>query len=207
MNCLLCSHVADEFHGAAFKCAHCGFVFKNPLNFLSAEEDVTRYSLHNNNSEDPGYQKFLNKLLIPLENFLPEKFSSLDFGCGPGPTLSGLLKNKGGTVFNYDPIFFNDKSVLQSRYNVVTATEVVEHFKTPDLDWDLLVSLVLPGGLLGIMTQFLNEDIDYDKWWYKNDPTHIGFYNEKSVSYLASKYQLEIIYNDKISVVLFRKKI
>lgn len=206
MKCLLCSHVADEFYGVAFKCAQCGLVFKRPSEFLSAEEDVTRYSLHNNNSEDPGYQKFLNKLLTPLESFLPEKFNSLDFGCGPGPTLSGLLKNKGGTVSDYDPIFHNDLSLLQSKYDVVTATEVVEHFKNPAHDWDQLVSLVLSGGMLGIMTQFLNDDIDYQKWWYKNDPTHIGFYNEKTFIFLAEKYKLEIIYNDKSSVIIFRKK-
>lgn len=206
MNCLFCSHLSEDFYGIAFKCPQCSLVFKNPSEHLNEEEDFRRYSLHQNNSADPGYVNFLNKLLGPLAEFLPEKFCALDFGCGPGPTLSRMMEEKGGTVFNYDPIFHKNDSLLNDKYDVVTATEVVEHFKTPDLDWEKLVGLVAPGGLLAIMTQFLGSAIDYHKWWYKNDPTHVVFYNEKTFQFLADKFQLEKIFDDKNSVIIFRKK-
>lgn len=190
----------------AFECSQCALVFKNPRVHLNQEEDVKRYSTHQNNEHDQGYVGFLNRMLNPLSPFLPESFEALDFGCGPGPTLSILLKEKGGSVENYDPIFFKNLGALSRTYDVVTSTEVVEHFKSPLEDWILLASLVKPQGLMAVMTQFANVAIDYKSWWYKNDPTHVVFYRDETFSYLARLFHLEIIFNDKNSVVIFRKK-
>lgn len=207
MNCLLCSHPAEDFLGVAYKCPRCFLVFKNPAQHLETEAENERYGLHQNNVEDPGYKKFLNKLLIPLSDFLPEHFTALDFGCGPGPLVSMLLEEKGGTTFNYDPLFKAENSLLNSQYDVVTSTEVVEHFKNPDRDWKTLTALVKPGGLLAIMTQFLKEETDYLNWWYKNDPTHVVFYNQKTFSYLEETFGLERLFDDNLSVIIFRKKL
>ena len=141
-----------------------------------------------------------------MASFLNDSFVSLDYGCGPGPTLSILLKEKGGVVFDYDPLFYPEEKLLELQYDVVTSTEVVEHFKVPAQNWEELTGLVKPGGILGIMTQFLTESIDYQSWWYKNDPTHVSFYNEKTFKYLAEKYNLEKFYTDEKSVIIFRKK-
>lgn len=206
MDCLLCHSVSLIERQDVFSCSRCGLVFKNPSLFLTLEEDFKRYSSHQNNNQDPGYIHFLERLLNPMIPFLPEKFTSLDYGCGPGPTLSSLLKKKGGIVFNYDLLFYPDNHLLEKTYDVVTSTEVVEHFKNPDQNWEELISLVKPGGVLGIMTQFLTEEIVYQSWWYKNDPTHVTFYNVKTFDYLATKYNLEEIYNDQKAVVIFRKK-
>lgn len=207
MNCLLCHTDSTPFEAETFSCPQCALIFKNPDIFLNAEEDVERYSSHQNNSEDQGYRDFLGKLAHPLKEFLPGHFVGLDFGCGPGPTLSLILEDMGGEMENYDPIFFSDAHLLiPDTYDVVTSTEVVEHFKTPEQDWDLLVGLVKDGGLLGIMTQFYKAEIDFKGWWYKNDPTHVVFYQEKTLSYLAEKYGLEMLYNDHKSVVIFRKR-
>lgn len=182
-------------------------MFKNPSQHLNSAEDLERYSSHQNNAEDPGYRKFLNKLLEPLKTFLPEKFTAIDFGCGPGPVLAMMLRELGGTVMNFDPVFYQDRSLLEGKYDVVTSTEVVEHFKEPSTDWRVLVNLVAPGGLLGIMTQFLKEDTDYMTWWYKNDPTHVAFYNAKTFTYLEETFGLEKLFDDNNSVIIFRKKI
>jgi 2-polyprenyl-3-methyl-5-hydroxy-6-metoxy-1,4-benzoquinol methylase len=136
---------------------------------------------------------------------LPKSFRALDFGCGPGPTISILLKELGGEVENYDPIFYKNDEALTKTFDVVTSTEVVEHFKSPEADWNMLVSLIKPQGLLAVMTQFISSDVDYKTWWYKNDPTHVVFYKEETLEYLANRFQLEIIFNDKKSVVIFRK--
>lgn len=207
MDCLLCHSDSTSFVAGTFICPECALVFKNPADFLSASDDHDRYAQHQNNSEDQGYRDFLGKLLNPLKEFLPPHFYALDFGCGPGPTLSLLLEDEGGDVENYDPIFFPDAHLLiPETYDLVTSTEVVEHFKTPEKDWELLVGLVKDGGLLGVMTQFYVESIDFQKWWYKNDPTHVAFYQEKTLNYLAETYHLDMIYNDHKSVVIFRKR-
>ena len=206
MNCLLCHQPSSLNLNEAFECSHCGLVFKNPQVHWNSDQDFKRYSTHNNNEQDQGYIDFLNHLVDPLTQFLPLNFESLDFGCGPGPIMSLLLKEKGGVIANYDPIFLKNDEALNRTYDVVTSSEVVEHFKKPDKDWDLLVSLVRPNGVLGIMTLFISSEIDYKSWWYKNDPTHVVFYGEKTCAYLANRFNLEIIYNDKKSVIIFRKK-
>lgn len=205
MNCLLCHSISTLKSDETFLCPDCGLVFKNPALHLSNEEDLKRYSSHQNNKEDQGYIDFLNKLVIPLAGFLPSQFNALDFGCGPGPTLGLLLSKFGGVVENYDPIFFPRKELLDKKFDVVTSTEVVEHFKNPAEDWALLVDRVKAGGLLAIMTQFINSGIDYKSWWYKNDPTHVVFYQEKTFEFLAAKFGLEVLFDDKKSVIIFRK--
>jgi uncharacterized C2H2 Zn-finger protein len=189
-----------------FECPNCGLVFKNPLLHLNHVEDFKRYSSHQNDEKDQRYLDFLNKLVTPLLPFLPNQFCALDFGCGPGPALSLILEGHGGVVRNYDPLFFPNTDILNLEFDVVTSSEVVEHFKNPKYDWEQLIARVKSKGLLGIMTQFINPEINYISWWYKNDPTHVVFYQEKTLHYLAKTYHLEILFNDKKSVVIFRKK-
>lgn len=206
MKCLLCHSSTEDYVADVFQCNNCRLIFKNPNIHLSSAEDFKRYSTHQNNSQDQGYIDFLNRLVQPLSNFLPPTYSALDFGCGPGPTLSILLKKSGAETYNYDPIFFPEEKLLEKKYDVVTATEVAEHFKTPESDWKLLLNLVAPNGLLGIMTQMFNDSIDYQSWWYKNDPTHVVFYQKKTFDYLESFFDLEKIYDDNKSVIIYRKK-
>ncbi len=206
MNCLLCHTPDTDLFCDAFKCSHCGLVFKNPNVFATTEKELARYLTHQNNSEDLGYINFLKQLINPLTQFLAPSFSLLDYGCGPGPTLSILMEKLGGKVHNFDPLFHPDKELLNVKYDVVTSTEVVEHFKNPAESWEELINLVKPNALLAIMTLFLNEDVDYKSWWYKNDMTHIVFYNQKTFNFLAEKFNLEILFNDSKSVLIFRKK-
>lgn len=206
MNCPLCQHAIFDIEAEPFKCSHCKLVFKNPKNYISKTKEFERYLTHQNNHNDQGYIEFLNKLINPLSTFLIAPFKAIDFGCGPGPTLSSLLKEKGGDIENFDPYFFNNLNLLDTTYDVVTSSEVVEHFKSPSDDWNLLVSLVKPNGLLGIMTLFIADEIDYKSWWYKNDFTHIVFYKEETFLYLAERFNLDIVFNDHKSVIIFKKR-
>ncbi len=208
MDCPLCAFESSLFEAKTFLCSNCSLVFKDSDSFLSDAEDFERYSFHQNNSHDQGYIDFLSKLVTPLRACLPQHFSGLDFGCGPGPTLSSILEDCGGEMSFYDPHFFPDGHLLiPETYDVVTCTEVVEHFKTPSADGDLLVSLVKEGGFLGVMTQFFNtKDMDYKSWWYKNDPTHVTFYQRETLEYLANSYEMDLVYCDDKSVVIFKKR-
>jgi hypothetical protein len=206
VNCLLCQHESREFSQGVFECSHCFLIFKDPQCFLSKDEDIIRYGSHLNSKEDEGYVTFLEKLILPLTTFLPEKFTALDFGCGPGPTLSYLLGKYGGIVENYDPLFYPDAHhLIPEFYDIVTSTEVVEHFKYPRMNWSEMIDLLKDNGTLAIMTQFFKPETNYESWWYKNDPTHIVFYQEETFNYLAREFQLEILYNDHKSVIIFKK--
>ena len=58
----------------------------------------------------------------------------------------------------YDPLFAPDRGVLQATYDFVTCTETAEHFHDPALEFARLDALLRPGGLLGLMTVFQNDD-------------------------------------------------
>jgi len=208
MDCPLCFNESSLFDSNTFSCSNCSLIFKDSILHLSSDEEFIRYGHHQNSSDDQGYLDFLNKLLMPLKTFLPSDFVGIDFGCGPGPTLSSLLEECGGEVSFYDPHFYPDaQTLIPDFYDVVTCTEVVEHFKNPSHDWEILMGLAKEGGLIAIMTQIFNKNLkDYSTWWYKNDPTHVVFYQKESIYYISEKYACDLVYFDEKSVAIFKKR-
>lgn len=207
MLCLLCAHPAQSAELQTYDCEHCGLKFKDPASFITPAEEAIRYSHHNNDSSDEGYRKFLNKLVTPLQNFLPAgQFNHIDFGCGPEPTVSLLLQSSKVQSRNYDPQFYPDNDLLTKNfYDVLTSTEVVEHFRNPANDWNLMISLVKQNGIMAIMTQLLKDETKYTDWWYKNDPTHIVFYRKKTIDMICRIHNLDLLFCDQQSVMIFKK--
>ena len=171
---------------------------------LSTQDEKSEYDLHQNSPADQGYRRFLSRLFEPVNQIVLEEFEKpaegLDFGSGPGPTLSVMLEEAGHSMQIYDPFYAPDESVLNRRYDFVTATEVVEHFRQPAQDLHRLWSLVKPGGVLGIMTKLALDRDAFFGWHYKDDPTHIAFYSRETFEYLSGFWSagLEIIGNDVI---------
>ena len=202
-SCFLCGSSSHNFFEKTYKCSRCFFIFKTEELFLSKEDEEARYRFHQNKENDQGYKDFLNRLVVPLKTFLKKENSFLDYGCGSYSQLSKLVEDHVATTDFYAPLFFpNQNNVTQ--YDIVACTEVVEHFKNPLENWKKLIKTVKPQGILAVMTQFYDETIDYKTWWYKNDPTHIGFYSEETFEYLAEKFHIKILYNDHRSVIIFR---
>ena len=137
--------------------------------------------------DDPGYRSFLSKLVEPLAQRLSSGARGLDFGCGPGPAASAMLRERGFAVALFDPFFAPDESVLRQGYDFIICTEVVEHFHRPAEEFDRLGELLLPGGLLAVMTCFQSGDERFAGWHYRRDPTHVTFYREKTLRFLAKQ--------------------
>ncbi len=208
-HCPLCGSDRTEFffedsRRSFFRCALCSLVHVPACFHLSDEAERARYDLHQNSEDDEGYRNFLSQLSTPLLDRLPDQAQGLDFGCGPGPTLSGMLEERGHQVALYDKFYAPDRAVLDTTYDFVTATEVVEHLRTPAADLDLIWACVKPGGWLAIMTQFLVSQIRFKGWFYKNDLTHVGFFSPQTFEWLAVRWsaQIEI---EKPGVVLMQK--
>jgi len=105
----------------------------------------------------------------------------------------------------YDPRYAADESVLEIEYDFVTATEVVEHLRSPKQTLDGMWQRVKPGGYLGIMSKLVIGQEAFANWHYKNDDTHICFYSKETFSWLAGQWRTEALFVDK-DVVLFRKR-
>lgn len=185
-------------------CPVCGTVFVPPAFHLTAEREKAEYDLHRNDVSDPGYRRFLARMAAPLLARLPVPAQGLDFGCGPGPALAAMLREAGHSCALYDLYYFPDEQVLRTRYDFITATEVVEHLANPRAVLARLWACLKPGATLALMTKRVQDAEAFRHWHYKNDPTHITFFSVGSFAWLAQHWgaTLELIDSD---VVFFTK--
>ncbi len=203
-NCPLCGATGEVFYKHYQHCKQCDLIAAYPGHYLSAADEKAQYDLHQNSPDDPAYREFLNQLCKPIIKLKPAPAKLLDFGSGPGPTLSVMMEEKGYEVSNYDLYYAHDKNVLEKQYEVITMTEVLEHLQQPFVEVKNLVSLMKAGGLLGIMTS-LHDGVEiFPDWHYKNDPTHICFFSQQSIAWLAKVIGLEIELLDQ-RVMILRK--
>jgi len=207
--CPLCSsNLTENLHQDSnrefLRCRHCDFVFVPKIYHLSEKDEKARYDSHNNDPEDDRYRNFLTQLLSPLQERMPKRASGLDFGSGPGPTLSLMLEECGYSVDLFDKFYARNKAVFDKQYDFITASEVVEHLRQPMVELNRLMTLLKSNGIFAIMTQILTPEIDFEQWYYKNDPSHIGFFSEKALNFLAEKWQAEL-YVISERVIIFKK--
>ena len=209
ITCSLCqSDKTSHFHKEEFRqfliCLNCEYVFVPKIYQLSEDEEKSRYDTHNNDSKDVRYRQFLSQLSEPLLKKISDNSFGLDFGSGPGPTLSLMLEDYGHKVALFDKFYAKDTSVFNRKYDFITATEVIEHLSNPMTEINRLIKCLNDGGYLAVMTQILTSKINFSNWYYKNDPSHIGFFSKKTLSYLASNFDLEVEFISE-RVIFFRK--
>jgi len=185
-------------------CETCHLVFVPPDQFLSAEAEKAAYDHHQNSPFDPAYRRFLSRLFIPMNERLTPGSHGLDFGSGPGPTLSLMFEETGHSVAIYDYFYANDRSLLQQPYDFITTSEVVEHLHQPRKELEGLWEILKPGGTLGIMTKRVLNQEAFAKWHYKNDLTHVCFFSIPTFQWLAKQWQAELTVVGK-DIVLFQK--
>ncbi len=209
MLCPLClqaspHHYHQDKRRHYFQCGRCQLVFVDPASLLPASAEKQVYDQLQNTNEDEGYRRFLTRLAEPLLARLPLQQHGLDFGCGPGPVLAQMLTEAGHQVALFDPYYQPDRTPLKQSYDFITCTEAIEHFYQPRREWHLLLSLLKPGGYLGLMTKLVRNPTAFAQWHYKNDLTHVSFFSEATFTYLAQAdgLRLEFIGND---VILLQK--
>jgi len=208
-SCRLCgAERVQPFYSDArreyLQCTRCMLVFVPERFLLSAADEKAHYDRHENHPHDLEYRRFLSRLADPLMQNLSPGAIGLDFGSGPGPTLSRMLAEAGFPMSIYDPFYAPDDSVWQRSYDFVTSSEVVEHLHRPRYELERLWAVLRPGGVLGIMTKRLIDRDAFENWHYKNDPTHVLFFSEPTFAWLSGHWSasLQVVGPD---VVLLRK--
>lgn len=206
--CPLCATVCTQRieHDSGrhcFVCGTCALVHVAREHRLGRAQEAAHYDTHENSPHDPHYRGFLDRLLRPLVERLAPGARGLDFGSGPGPTLSVMFEERGFPMEIYDPFFAPDRAVLHRRFDFVSCSETVEHFFEPATEFARFERLVQPGGWLAIMTRMTPDLSQFRQWHYPRDPTHVCFYGLDTMQWIAHRHgwQLEI---PGANVVLFR---
>ena len=196
--------IADVNNRDYFECSVCQLVFLSPAQRPDPAAERAHYNTHENDPKDQRYRAFLNQLAAPLIDRLPAHAQGLDYGSGPGPTLSVMLREQGFDMEIYDPFFAPDITVLQQTYGFITCSETAEHFFMPAVEFGRLNQILRPGGWLGILTQMREPEHEFSAWHYIRDPTHVCFYNTDTMHWIAKHFGW-ILHTPQKNVVLFQK--
>lgn len=210
MKCRLCNSTSlrkiNRDEQLYYYCNNCELIFIDSSEFPSRKEELERYKEHDNTHENEGYvnmfQRFIDSIVKPYQNVMGREV--LEFGCGPGPVLADLLEEMGFKVDRYDPYFFPKKIYKEKQYDLITSTEVFEHLQRPYETIDKLVKHLKDKAYLAVMTSFHPGIDNFKEWWYPWDPTHIVFYNNTTMKWIADEFSLKLIKMEKQKYCLFK---
>lgn len=147
-----------------------------------------RYLTHNNDVNDRRYRNFVSPIVnAVLDDMKPLHHKGLDFGAGTGPVITKILLEKKYNIEPYDPLFLNDRRLLENQYDFIVCCEVIEHFHYPFEEFEMLYNLLEDNGCLYCMTHLYQPNIDFGTWYYKNDPTHVFFYTAKTMEFIKEE--------------------
>jgi len=151
MNCPLCSTPSQLYHTHTerddqqyFRCPECQSIAMHPRHYLTREEEKARYLTHNNDVNDPGYQKFVRPVIQAVTTRTQTNHHGLDYGAGTGPVITKLLREKGYSMTTYDPIFIPNSEALNATYDFIVCCEVAEHFHDPQPNSPVFTSYSTP---------------------------------------------------------------
>ncbi len=143
---------------------------------------------HKNSPESQGYRDFLAPVVkVIVEQFASRQGEGLDFGCGPGPVLAQMLEEAGFKMKIYDPFFFQEfPPVPEGGFDFLVCTEAAEHFFSPAREVERMAQWVKPQAPLVWLTSLWREEGEITEWYYAKDPSHVCFFTERTVDWLAS---------------------
>lgn len=212
MQCTICHFETNPFddpqlHKRYFYCPECHCIHLDPDYYLSLEKENSAYDNHQNSLENEGYVKMFEDFLDYFWEDLSAYKTSLDFGSGPTPVLSELIRRRGVNVDCYDKFYQPQKCFEGKTYDFITSTEVFEHLNDPKETLQLLAQHLQPNGVIALMTLFhTNDQAHFLTWWYRRDPTHITFFTPKTLEILADQCGLKLLKTDGRRIAVLRKE-
>jgi len=174
----------------------------DPVSFPSLNEEKERYLTHNNDPTQEGYQQFVMPIVDRILRDYSTEHLGLDYGAGKSEIITYMLTEQKYQVAAYDPIFKNTNYLLQRGYHYVACCEVVEHFHDPAKEFKRLYNLLVSKGKLYIKTDLYVGSINFQKWYYKDDPTHTFFYSERTMQWIKERYGFKDLNIDGRLVIL-----
>ncbi len=205
--CPLCENSSKLYYKEEFyHCSCCDGIFKSREYLLNSIEEKKRYDYHVNDSNDLRYQKFVSPITNSVMEDRKKSDIGLDFGCGRDSPIVKVLNENSYEILKYDPYFFDDKSVLEHKYDFITCCEVIEHLYNPKKEFELFKKLLKEDGALYLMTGIFNSSMNFEKWGYKSDPTHVFIFQEKTFEWIKEEFGFKDLRIQKNFIRLSNRK-
>ncbi len=168
------------------ECSFCQLIFVPRNQLISTDEEKSRYDNHENSAEDSRYREYLTGIFSGISPYLVSGSTGLDFGCGASTLLAQIFEEHDFKMSSYDLYYLPDDEIWQKKYDFIVLSEVIEHFREPRQIMEKLSGILRPQGQIFVKTKFFElEKEKFGNWFYKNDPTHIQFFNQASLNYVA----------------------
>ena len=202
----------ENFEVEYFKCPHCGVIYCPemfnwpPQKYSKLVYNEGYYSYDHDLIDQNGNRQKLCYDFI--KNNITAK-TNLDYGGGFG-FLSDILNKNGYQSVCYDPFTkFNDRKVLETKYDFVSCIEVLEHsYNIMDVINDLEKAAK---DTIYISTGFSDNVNNFKNWYYLNPRVgHILIFTKKAIEILFNKigFQISTITHqngDQYNVLLTRR--
>jgi SAM-dependent methyltransferase len=208
--CRICRSTANLFLRASRTfhiCPACALIFTDDIPAKSIE--VAHYKAQWQQPDPEFWKGQADVLLSVVEKYRrPEHI--LDFGSGRGD-LARELERRGLRTTPVEPMVhghLKDQRYPQP-FDVIFATEVIEHLADVWTELRQLERVLAPGGIIVFSTLLTNTFINrpdaaefFAGWWYKDDPTHLNFFSNRTLGKIAEMgpYDIDIL-GEKIFVL------
>ena len=208
--CRICKSSAPFFYRDTrtfYKCSNCWLIFTNDLPDKLLEENHYKSQWQ---STEPKFWKDQTTALLSYIQAYGTPKRILDFGSGSGEMVKEL-RHHGYEVTALEPMhdgYLKDQ-LYPHLFDVVVAVEVIEHLPNVWEELEQIEKVLEPEGIMAFSTGMTNPFIElpdaikqFKAWWYKDDPTHLSFFCNRTLGIMADLRDYTIdIYGDKVFVV------
>lgn len=199
--------------GALYRCCRCQLKFRYPVHDTTAYKqlyDNAAVSAWPENAARPDWDLIIGHILQRL----PQGGRVLDFGCytggllarlGPNYERHGVEINKAAAALATDKRLAHvwpsvDDIPGELRFDVVIASDVIEHITDPGHLIDRLFALLADDGVLIITTGDADSHLwnrFRANWWYCFYPEHISFLSRAWLDHFSQARGLSIEHCDR----------
>ncbi len=218
MNCKICNSSAHQafkekvlkkYDVEFYQCDKCGFLFSEEPHWLDeAYGSAITYSDTGIILRNIQFSKICSVL---ISFYFNHKARFLDYAGGYG--LFTRMMRDIGFDFYWSDLYcenlfakgFEHNEKVDSKFEIVTAFEVFEHFVDPVVELEKILNF---SNNVIFSTELLPQPIpDPKEWWYYSfiHGQHISFYSYKSLSLLAKRFNLNFYSMGNIHIITDKK--
>jgi SAM-dependent methyltransferase len=218
--CRLCGATADlkfdlqlvfGLTGHYYECRRCQFLRSDHLDDAAALRTVYSNTLGEADAGSGWRARCVSDRIMQLAAFglFPrgQKCRFLDFGCGPGYVANLLRFRKGWDAYGFEPfippvylpsrVFVNrDQLLARSPFDLIIATEVLEHLVDPASELGKISELLADTGFLYITTGLYKPGTLGKNWSYLVPHTgqHVSFYSRSAIKEVMRILGASVVY-------------